>query len=200
MLHRWLIICCFATLVLNCGTETPPAGEEVLSVTTEGGDSTENILQLDFLDLDTVRRTYLVFQQELPFAEMNGFLALEGRRLAEEALEANVIPTGPLTSLFYRWDTEAGMGEAAVALPVEPGTKMPPYVTITLPVTKSLALDLEGSYQRLSAFHVALGDELARRNLKPVLPSIEEYYVGPLQTRDPNEFRTRVIYPYTTPE
>jgi len=72
---------------------------------------------------------------------------------------------------------------------------LPPYVNITLPANKAIALEMRGSYSALSAMHVALGQELNRRGLKQVLPGIEEYPVGPQQTADENEFVTRIIYP-----
>lgn len=195
-----LAIAIALTTLWSCTNGSVPDEGEIVATNTEGGDSTETLLQLNFQDLELADRYYLVFRQELPFAEMNGFLALEGKRLANEVLDAGVEPLGPLSSLFYAWDTEAGMGDAAVAIQVAENTELPPYVTVKIPATRALALDLDGSYQRLSAFHVGLGEELKRRGLRPVTPSIEEYYVGPLQTRDPNEFRTKIIYPYAQPD
>lgn len=162
----------------------------------EGGDTSAQTLQLEYLELDLPERTYLVFRQELSLLDINGFLAIESDSLLKKAARANIDATGPLTSLFYVWDTEQGYGDAAVALPVATGTKLSPYASIQLTRGPALAVEFVGSYERLSAYHVALGQELTRRGLKAQPPSIEEYVVGPTQTSNPTEFRTRVIYPY----
>jgi hypothetical protein len=184
----------------SCG-DAPAAEEkeEVISTSIEGGDTSVQVRQLDYLDLDLPKRHYLVFRQELSFLDMNGFLGMESEALSVAATKAGIIATGPMTTLTYAWDTRRGWGDAAVALPVAAGTKLPPYVTITLPPAKAIALDFKGTYDALSAMHYGLNAELMRRSLQPVLPSIEEYPVGPLQVEDPNDFETRIIYPYTTP-
>lgn len=186
-----------ALLLTACTGEAPATG--IIDQREEGGDSTVVVTQLEYLDLELPERHYLVFRQELSLLDMNGFLAMESEALSVAATKANVVATGPLTSLFYAWDTERGWGDAAVALPVAAGTQLPPYVTVTLPATRALALDMDGPYDATSAVHVALARELSRRGLDPVAPSVEEYPVGPLQTSDESAFRTRIIYPYASP-
>jgi len=186
----------FLIALSSCGSPS----EEVVSKTLEGGDTTTNILKLEYLDLELPERQYLVFRQELSLLDVNGFLGMESEALSVAATRAGVPTTGPMTSLFYEWDTEKGWADAAVAVPVEPGTQLAPYVTISLPRTRALALDMKGGYDAMSAMHVALTKELQRRGLQFTKPSIEEYEVGPLQTQDPDQFRTRIIYPYETPD
>jgi effector-binding domain-containing protein len=185
----------------SCGdTATVPAEkEEILSTSLEGGDTTIQVMQLDYIELDLPERQYLVFRQELSFLDMNGFLGMESEALSVAATRGGIAATGPMTTLTYAWDVDRGWGDAAVALPVAAGTKLPPYVTITLPATKAIALTFKGTYDALSAMHVSLDQELKRRGLQHALPSIEEYTVGPLQAEDPNDFETRIIYPYTIP-
>lgn len=184
-----ILLLCFA-----CGKSGE--AEEIISKTTEGGDTSVQTVQLEYLDLDLPERHYLVFRQELSLLDVNGFFGMETEALSVAASKAGIVATGPMTAFTYAWDTERGWSDVAVALPVASGTKLPPYVTITLPATKAIALDMNGSYSALSAMHVALDRELNRRGLKPRLPSIEEYPVGPQQTADENEFVTRIIYPY----
>lgn len=187
-------------LLLNCGGNQEATAEEtIIGTETTGGDTTVSVLQLDYLDLDLPDLHYLVFRQELSFQDINGFLAMESEALSVAATKAGVVATGPMTTLTYAWDTQRGWGDAAVALPVAAGTQLPPYVTITLPASKAIALELKGTYDALSAMHVSLDQELQRRGLKAIYPSIEEYTVGPLQVQDPNDFVTRIIYPYETP-
>lgn len=189
----------FLLLLCTCGPAQTDT-EEIIATSLEGGDTTITTLLLDYLDLDLPERHYLVFRQELSLLDVNGFFGMEGEALTQAAIKAAIVPTGPMTTLTYEWDTERGWSDVAVALPVTAGTRLPPYVTITLPATKALALDMVGSYDALSAMHVALSSELNRRQLKATLPGIEVYDLGPLQTQDPDEFRTRIIYPYETPE
>ncbi|TXF88056.1 hypothetical protein FUA23_16375 [Neolewinella aurantiaca] len=184
-------------LLFACGK----SGEvkEVISTATEGGDTSVQSLQLEYLDLELPERHYLVFRQELSLLDVNGFFGMETEALSVAASKAGVIATGPMNAFTYAWDTERGWADVAVALPVEAGTKLPPYVTVTLPATSAIALDMNGSYSALSAMHVALGKELNLRGLKQLRPSIEEYPVGPQQTADENEFVTRIIYQYESP-
>ncbi|OAV45435.1 hypothetical protein A3850_013450 [Lewinella sp. 4G2] len=183
------------TLILGaCKQEGTVVSEEVK---VEGGDTTAQSLSLDFTEIELKDATYLVFRQELSLQDVPGFLAIEADSLNNKANRGGVKAAGPMTSLFYVWEPETGTADAAVALPVEKGTKLSPYVSITLPDGPALALTMDGPYDRLSAFHYALSAELQTRGYKPVAPSIEEYIVGPLETRDAQEFKTRIIYPYT---
>ncbi|WP_273444770.1 GyrI-like domain-containing protein [Neolewinella agarilytica] len=191
-----LMVCCFA-----CTSTEPEAAEEtILSKETEGGDTTARVTTLEYLELDLPERHYVVFRQDLSLLDMNGFLAMESDALNKAAKEAKLKTTGPSTSLFYEWDTDRGWGDAAVALPVAAGASLPPYVTIALPPQKAIALELDGPYDGLSAMHYALDAELKRRGLTAAKPSIEEYTVGPLDTKDPTQFKTRLIYTYENPE
>lgn len=175
-------------------TETPE--ETILSKEIVGGDTTSRVTDLEYLELDLPERHYVVFRQDLSLLDMNGFLGMESEALDKAAKFANLKTTGPATSLFYEWDTERGWGDAAVALPVAAGTQLPPYVTITLPAQKAIALELDGPYDGLTAMHYALDAELKRLGVTADKPSIEEYIVGPLDTKDPAQFKTRLIYTY----
>lgn len=195
----YLLLVC--TGLYACGDVTPATedAEQIISVEQTGGDTTTRNLELAFFDLDLPVLNYLVFRQELALQDMNGFLAIESDSLARKAKRAGLEPIGPPVSLFYGWDAERAWGDAAVGMPVRPGQTLPPYVRIDLPATKALMLEMEGSYDRLSVMHYSLNEEIARRGVKPVPPSIEEYVVGPADTDNPDEFRTRIYYRYETP-
>ena len=188
-------------LTFGCGAPSTPetTQEEILSVEQEGGDSTTQMLELEFNDLELPERPYLVFRQELNLQDMNGFLALESEALALAIAKAGVQPTGHPVNLFYGWDTDRGWGDAAVAMPVAAGTKLDPYVLITLPASRALMLQMEGAYDRLSVAHYALNEEINRLGYQPLPPSVEEYVVGPADTDNPEEFITRIYYNYETP-
>lgn len=181
-----------------CGTDTPATepDEEIISVEQTGGDTTSVDLELSFFDLDLPELYYLVFRQELALQDMNGFLAIESDSLARKAKRAGLERIGPPVSLFYGWDTDRGWGDAAVGIPVKRATKLAPYVRINLPAGKALMLEMEGGYERLSVMHYSLNQEIARLGVKPLPPSIEEYVVGPADTDDPTQFRTRIYYRY----
>lgn len=203
-MRLWLLYpIAFSLLVLvSCGSPASPdtpAEEEIVSVQQEGGDSTAQVLELEFRDLELPARHYLVFRQELNLLDMNGFLAMESEALALAVAKAGVQPTGYPVNLFYGWDTDRGWGDAAVAVPVTADTKLDPYVTITLPASNALMVQMEGSYERLSVMHYALNDEINRLGYKPLPPSIEEYVVGPADTDNPDEFITRIYYNYEIP-
>jgi effector-binding domain-containing protein len=190
---RWTLFITLG-LFLGCG-QSGSDKEEVITTQETGGEERMETLALNYEELDLPERHYLVFLQELSLLDMEGFLEVESKALVEAANEAGITPLGPPTSLFYQWDTEAGRGEAAVALPVAAEAQLPPYVNIALPASRALSLEFEGSYDRLSAMHYALDAEMQRRGHRPRKPSIEEYSVGPLDSVEVAAFRTRIIYP-----
>ncbi|WP_173021499.1 GyrI-like domain-containing protein [Lewinella sp. W8] len=192
------IVSLLGGLLSGCTGDQAPK-EEILSVEETGGEEQTNTLELNYEEVMLPERHYLVFQQELSLLDMEGFLAEESSALRQAARAAGVAPLGPPTSLFYKWDTDTGRGEAAVALPVTAETKLPPYVTISLPATKALSLEFAGSYDRLSAMHFALDAEMQRRGYRAQMPSIEEYPVGPQDSVEEAEFRTRILYPIQAP-
>jgi|GEM_PF-3218174 len=186
--------------LFHCRGEQPGQGkEEIVAREISGGDTSSRTMRLDYIDLKLPERHYLVFRQELSFQDINGFIGMESEALTTTATKSGVVATGPLSLLTYEWDTERGWGDLAVALPVAAGTRLPPYVTITLPAAEAIALEWTGTYDRTTAMHLSLDQELKRRNLKPVNPSVEEYLIGPLQVSDPHEFKTRIVYAYATP-
>ncbi|PHI20794.1 hypothetical protein CEQ90_05375 [Lewinellaceae bacterium SD302] len=176
----------FLVLVLLMACSNPPAESAVVK---------EKIVDVDPELIDLPERTYLVFREQLPLDNMTGFFGIESKALVEAAVAAKIKTTGPVTGLFYRWDTEAGMGDAAVALPVEPGTTLKGYVPLTLPAGQAFAADLTGPYTGLGAVHYALEAQFKLQKLKPAIPSIEEYHAGPVNGVPESAFRTRVIYP-----
>lgn len=197
---RISVLVALSLSLFHCrGEQAGQVEEEIVSREIVGGDTTTQVMKLDYLELDLPERHYLVFRQELSFQDINGFIGMEGEALSMAATKGGVVATGPISTLTYGWDTERGWGDVAMALPVTAGTKLPPYVTITLPATKAIALEWTGTYDRTSAMHVSLDQELQLRGVKPVNPSIEEYHVGPLQVADPHDFKTRIIYAYETP-
>lgn len=197
---RFSVLIALSLSMFHCrGEQSGQAEEEILSKEIVGGDTTTQVMKLDYLELELPERHYLVFRQELAFPDINGFLGMESEALSMAATKAGVVATGPMSALTYEWDTERGWGDVAVALPVSAGTQLPPYVTISLPANKAIALEWTGTYDRMSAMHVSLDQELQRRAVKPVYPCIEEYPVGPLQVADPHDFQTRIIYAYETP-
>lgn len=163
--------------------------------TSGGGVSSEKTIDVDVEVIDLPQRYYLVLRQELPLDNMTGFFGIEGPALLAAARAAEIEPIGPLSGLFYTWDTEAGYGDAAVALPVAPGTTLAGYVGITLPAGRAFAAPLDGPYPGLGAIHYALGAQFQLEDVRPATPSIEEYLVGPADGAEEADFKTRVIYP-----
>lgn len=145
--------------------------------------------------IELPERHYLVLRQRLPLDNMTGFFGIESQALADAAKEAGIEATGPLTGLFYEWNEEEGIGEAAVALPVNPGTTLRNYVPITLPATKAFAATLEGSYIGLGAVYFGLAAQFQLQKVNAQIPTLEEYLVGPVDGVDESQFKTRVIHP-----
>lgn len=165
------------------------------SNTSSKGAKTQ-IKALDIAVIDLPERHYLVFRERLPLDNMTGFFGIESKALAEAAEKAGIKAQGPPTGLFYEWNESSGIGEAAVALPVAAGTKLSPYVLITLPPTKAFEATLAGDYTGLGAIHYGLNAQFqAQPDLKPLAPSIEEYIKGPLDGVEEKDFVTRVLYP-----
>ena len=150
---------------------------------------------IEIVPIDMEERHYLVLRSRLPLDNMNGFMAIEGQNLKLRAHQAGIEPTGHLSTLFYEWDVETGIGEAAVALPVEAGTELPPYVNITIPAGPGISTAMQGPYSLLGAFHDAMNDYLRANSLQSTTPTIEEYIMGPTATPDTNSYVTLITYP-----
>lgn len=145
--------------------------------------------------IELPERHYLVFRQRLPLDNMTGFFGIESKALADAAKAAGIEATGPLTGLFYEWNEEEGIGEAAVALPVNPGTTLGDYVPVTLPAVKAFAATLDGPYTGLGALYFGLAAQFQLQQVSPMTPTLEEYLVGPVDGVDESDFKTRVIHP-----
>ncbi len=162
----------------------------------ESQSSNSQIKALDISVVDLAERHYLVIRDRLPLAIMTGFLGLESKNLVAAARQAGIEPLGPIAALFYDWDEAAGIGEAAVALPVAAGTSLAPYQLISLPSCKAFAATLQGDYTGLGAIHYGLNTQFqAQKTLQPMAPSIEEYIKGPTDGVAESDFVTRVLYP-----
>lgn len=157
--------------------------------------SNEKIVDVAPTLVDLPERTYLVLRQELPLDNMTGFFGIESQALVEQAKAAGITATGPISGLFYRWDMEAGVGDAAVALPVAPGTTLKGYVPITLPACQAFTAEYNGPYTGIGAIHYALEAQFELQKLTPGIPSIEEYHAGPVDDVSEENFRTKIIYP-----
>lgn len=181
---RGLILFSLTILLLSCSTKSTAEKQQ-----------TEKIIDVNPVLIELPERHYLVLRQELPLDNMNGFFGIESKALSDAAKAAGIEPTGPITGLFYRWDTEAGIGDAAVALPVKKGTTLQAYVPITLPAQRAFAAQWDGPYTGLGAIHYALEAQFQLKKLQPGLPSIEEYYQGPVDGVAEENFSTRIIYP-----
>lgn len=182
--------------LLRCGEVVERTGEVVdVFTNVEGGDtSAAKTTRLAFERSYLPQQHYLVFRQRLPLEEMSGFLAQESEALLAAATRAGIEPTGSVSALFYEWNTSTNTGEAAVALPVAPGTQLSPYVTIKLPSAPVIQTELTGDYAGLSAAHFGLDSEIKRLGLVADVPTIEEYLIGPLDSVDPAGFRTKITY------
>ena len=138
---------------------------------------------------------YLVLRERLPLDHMDGFFGIEFPILLDKAKAAGIQPTGPISALFYEWNTESGIGEAAVALPVPADSELPGYVLVSFPPTRAFTTDLEGPYTGLNAIYYGLEAQFKLQGLTIGLPTIEEYIRGPLDSVAEASFLTRVIYP-----
>jgi len=179
-----LLTCSLLCVFTSCSNE--PANkqsESVKEVTIE-----PEVIQLP-------ERHYLVLRERLPLNHMDGFFGIESPILLEKAKIAGIESTGPISALFYEWNTENGIGEAAVALPVTAGSQLPGYVLVTLPSMQAFATNMKGSYVRLNAIYYGLEAQFKLQNLRIGLPTIEEYIRGPLDSVPESNFLTRIIYP-----
>jgi hypothetical protein len=178
-------------LLLACGYSC----NNVNDAKTQQAESKIKTTDLNTEVIDLPERHYLVFRQRLPLDNMTGFFGIESKVLADAAKAAGIEPTGPLTGLFYEWNEEEGIGEAAIALPVKPGTVLGNYVPVTLPAMKAFAATLDGSYTGLGALYFGLAAQFQLQKVNAMTPTLEEYLVGPVDGVGESQFKTRVIHP-----
>ncbi|MEM7575816.1 MAG: hypothetical protein AAF433_23130 [Bacteroidota bacterium] len=170
-----------------------PASPPVAKNESEANQVPEYAVEITPVDL--LEQHYLVLRSRLPLDNMTGFMAIEGQNLRLAAQRAGIEPQGNLSMLFYEWDTENGIGEAAVALPVAATVELPGYVNISLPAGPAIGTAMQGPYSQLGVYHYAMDAYLKANNLSAATPTIEEYVIGPTATPDTNLFVTMITYP-----
>lgn len=174
-------------------TAQSPASPPVAEHAAETNEVPEYAVEITPVDL--LEQHYLVLRSRLPLDNMTGFMAMEGQNLRLAAKRAGIEPMGNLSMLFYEWDTENGIGEAAVALPVAADVELPGYVNISLPAGPAIGTAMQGPYSQLGVYHYAMDAYLKANNLSAGTPTIEEYVIGPTATPDTNLFVTMITYP-----
>ncbi len=103
---------------------------------------------------------------------------------------------GPVTGLYYTWDTAHKNTDMVAAFPVSDSTKKLMGTTfINLEPSKALLSVYKGGYSGMMKVHMALAKELAKKG-KPSSLVIEEYLAGPKQEPDSNKWVTNVYYLY----
>ena len=101
---------------------------------------------------------------------------------------------GPLTGLYYKWDTIAHRTDVMVALPVTDSAmrlKLSSY--IYLPPAHAFMAVHNGGYSALADVHATLNKYMAAKG-RTATVSIEEYPTGPLQEPDSAKWITNVYY------
>lgn len=136
---------------------------------------------------------YAGIRKTMPMADMMKFFA-DSYGMLGKALNSQI--AGPAAGLFYKWDTVARQTDMAAVFPVMDTTKPVKGVAfINIPASKAYMVEYVGGYSGSAKAHTALMKHVMEKNAKLSLV-IEEYKVGPYQSKDSNKYVTDVYYLY----
>jgi effector-binding domain-containing protein len=139
-------------------------------------------------------RHYLMHREVVSFADMGNFFQTHMPRLATDMQNAKIAMAGTPSGLFYKWDEARQESDAAVAIPVAPGTSLKGYSMLEMPGGKALLIDYYGSYEGSAVAHEAMDKYMKEMNLSLKGPVLEEYVTDPVSEPDTAKWHTKVIY------
>lgn len=101
---------------------------------------------------------------------------------------------GPLSGLYYTWDTTNNNSDMMAAYPVsDTAVNVLGCSTVYIEPSMAYMATCKGSYANLAKTHMELTRKLAEKNLEKKLV-IEEYVIGPIQEPNSSKWVTNVYY------
>jgi len=111
--------------------------------------------------------------------------------------KAGVKPIGSAAGVYYTFDQEKKESDMAPAFPVASGSQYPAPITVfELPASKCAMMEFTGSYEQSYDMHMTLEKHMTDKGLKQSGAVLEQYLVGPNDTKNPSEYRTQIYYFY----
>jgi hypothetical protein len=142
-------------------------------------------------EVDFPAHTYVGVRKTVDMATIDKFFS-ESYGMLGPQLGPKI--AGPAVSIVYTWDTVTKKSDLMPAFPVaDANVKVKGATTLSVPAAKALMAVHKGAYENLPATHYEINRVLAEKGLTPQL-IVEEYTVGPEQSKDPNAWQTTVYY------
>lgn len=142
-------------------------------------------------------RIYLLLRQEVEIAKLSD--PSVWRSAAGEVYgylkENGIAPSGPMTAVYFTWDTTKGMTGLGIGVPVEGMTQIGEVRLSLVMVEASSAVQLivKGDYSLIKSAHDELQQYMDGKMIAPTLV-IEEYLITGMDAPDSKEWETRISY------
>jgi effector-binding domain-containing protein/uncharacterized membrane protein len=145
---------------------------------------------------DAAERVYIIKRDSVSWDSIETFCSKNFPTLFEAIGKAKLEITGPVTNLYFRWDSISKTAVMAVAVPVmgDAKTKVKGFETVVVPPGKNLHIVYMGGYSKIGNAHFAMDDYIKENNFLQSNPVIEEYVTGPEKEADSTKWITNVYY------
>lgn len=117
------------------------------------------------------------------------------KKLSAYLIDNNIKPTGPASTIYFKWDIPNQIAELGISFPVD-GVKEvndPELSLIDIPESKAIKTTLYGDYSGLASIHQSLRKYLEDNKLTYSNIAIEEMVTMPAPNKPPI---TNVFYFY----
>lgn len=139
---------------------------------------------------------YIGKRGTIDWADFQSFNANTYRRLYPALAKAEIAPTGPATNFYFVWDEENQKTDMMVALPIDGSAEeIKGFDYFTVENGQALQTDYMGDYEGLGAAHEAIDKYIKANNVGAGNVAIEVYLTNPEEVENPDNWKTRIIYP-----
>jgi effector-binding domain-containing protein len=165
-----------------------------LKALSEGGPGVSSAKKYDIHEMEMDAKTYIAKREIVAFKDMGNFYGTNFPAISQALAKAKMKPSGPPSSVFYKWDEKEMKADAAAAIPVaDPKAKVPGYETIHIPASKVVHVAYYGNYDKSGDAHMAIGKHMEEKGMKNG-NVIEEYVTDPMTEKDTAKWLTNIYY------
>lgn len=146
-------------------------------------------------------KRYLTLRKSIAISEVSDHAMYDaaGKKLGGYLKTHTIVPAGPWTVLYFKWDQAAGQAELGISFPVEGVDNVddPELELVDIPTCKAFTDSLHGPYSGLGDIHRSLMTYAKEKNYeKSGLPAlaVEEYVIDGMSDPDPTRWVTNIYY------
>jgi effector-binding domain-containing protein len=141
------------------------------------------------------KKTYVAHREVVPMRDLTPSFQKWAPKVYQYITAHKIQPAGPVTGLYFTWDTSAQATDLAVAVPVKSAKNVSgDYRTVIVDASRAVSVDYYGPYDRMKPAHELIHKYIADNGLQMTGLSIEEYISDPGIERDSSKILTRITY------